>query len=236
MRTTDESAALKQFIHGTMEKNGSSVLDSTLLGRTITSLYGPAIGNAGQYDLGQLIARWSLRFDNAVWNPTFLFYLKRGNILTSAIARSGGAKEAALGNKISNPLQAGYEKALILSTSSNPTQGTAIAIYKPRSAANAEPIVTRVFGGQTLRAESRRTSDNLFDDNAALSNVGLGENMSKLAFTDVFTGLLNPTKLNRSGTALAERKYELLRSEVYLLIGTPIAIRDTIARIAATTH
>lgn len=236
VRTTAESATLKQFIEGTLEDGDGAVLDRNLLGHTITPLYGPAIGTAGPYDLGQLIARWTLRFDNAVWNPSFLFYLKQGNVLSRAVARSGARTEAALSNKLTNPLGAGYERALILSTSSNPARGTAVALYKPRSATNAEPIVTKVFSGRTLLRESRRTSDDFFDNNAVLSTVGLSQNMSKLGFTDVFTGLINPTKLNRAGTALAERKYELLRSEVYLLIGTPLEIRDTIARIASSTR
>lgn len=236
VRAKQEANTLVQFISGVMKADGSSVLDRTLLARSVTDRYGPAIANTDAYDLGTLISRWTLRFDNAVWNPGFLFYLKRDHTLTRAVARQGARSEADLLNKIGRPLEAGYEKALILSTSSSPTQGLAIALYKPGTTANAEPIVTKTFDGRTLQLESRRTSDDMFDNNATLSNVELTRNMSKVGFTDLFSGLLNPSKLNNAATTLQNRKYELLRSEVYLLVGTAAQIRDAITQLIASAR
>jgi len=236
VRTRQEVNTLRQFINGVMSADGSSVLDHTLLAKSVTDRYGPAIANTDAYDLGTLISRWTLRFDNAVWNPGFLFYLKRDHSLTRAVTRQGARSEAALLNKIGRPLEAGYEKALILSTASNPTQGLALALYKPGSTANAEPVVTKTFDGRALQHESRRTSDDMFDNNATLSNVELNRNMSKVGFTDLFSGLLNPSKLNSSSTAPPDRKYELLRSEVYLLVGTAAQIRDAITQLIASAR
>jgi hypothetical protein len=226
VRGYTESNFIKQFIFGTQE-NGNPVLNNALLnsGKSI-SMIKPHLMTP--FDFGEIKTEFTLRFDNQIWNPGYRYFINNKGQLTSEL-RSGAVRK--------NPKDshAPLISAIILSDSGDPNKGTAIAYYRPKNTQNENAIMRRQFNGAEIFFEDRESKIRLSDNPTRLNDVFKGvsrlNDMSLFGFFIEYTGLINPDNLNRSPVPIPLRQYESLRNEVYILVGTPSAIKNNILRI-----
>lgn len=217
VRTLEESHFLKQFLNPeAKKKDGTPILKEEYLNNGF-----------GKIDLAAVISGWSLRFDNSIWDPKFRFYLTTdGRLVESSREKIGTMADPRLNN---------YEEVIIVASSNDVRSGIALGFYRPGSRANINNIVTRTFDGRNIKSENRTTQNYMSDNRTRLDAPNdPSEDMSLIYFRNNISGLRNPGRpflLGSDPSSLKDRQYEMIRNEVYILVGTPEQIRKNILAI-----
>jgi len=164
------------------------------------------------FDLSKALCVWSLRGDKPLWNPRWVYYLKKDGSWDVRSCR-------AVSRTVVYGPHAAFQPLMILSNSKNPNKGPAMGIYRPDSRINIRPVVGRRDNGTEVYSDPRITRIIAMD----IPNRTKG--MWKFGFFMFFRGLLN-----RNETPPGV--YESFRTEVYMLVGSPNQIRRAAKLIA----
>lgn len=225
VRTLRESHFMKQFIHPDARMiDGSPALKERFL-----RFLGHDYGNT---DLVSVRSAWSFRFDNSVWDPRYRFDLKTDGRLSPPSSRIKRGLRV-------DPLDEGFLEAVILASSSDPNRGIALGFYRPSSPLNTGSVVRRTFDGRTVKVENRTLESTVSDNRTRIGKSDPSDDMSLVNFLNVISALYNPGRFVSTGSsavASKDRQYEMIRNEVYLLVGTPETIRRNILKIRESSR
>ncbi|NNM86236.1 MAG: hypothetical protein HKL96_10840 [Phycisphaerales bacterium] len=170
---------------------------------------------AQPFDLSKALVVWSLRGDTAIWNPRWVYYLKKSGTW-DIHRRRDNTHHLVYGSN------ATYQPLIIISDSKDPSTGKALGVFRPNSVINTNIIVGRKDNGSQVYADPRLTRVIAADIPHRI------ESMWKLGFFIYFRGMLNRTQTPPG-------VYETFRTEVYMLVGTPNQIRNAAAIITRSS-
>ena len=192
---------------------GTSVYNSNQLINDISTQYPEGTHQATESDLSNLIKVWSLRNDRSKWDPPFRHMLTaQGEWIVQS--RTGDLSQGEV-----HGAGAAYQPLVIISDSQDRDQGTALGLYRPESEINTYVIagIDEATGAQVYKDE-RSNSVRILEQPRRTAT------MSKYGFLLDAKGMLNR---QRTGPGI----YEMLRSEFYILVGTPNEIFESANKI-----
>lgn len=161
-------------------------------------------------DLNGMIAVWSLRHDKRKWQYKFVYFKKPDG--TWGVEDSHGPV-------VKRIREESDATALIIADSSNPSDGIALGLFRPRSDVNLNTIV-----GVNETTGKIVYKDNRTEEMSLLFNLNRTPTMTKYGFFGRFTGMINRSRLEPS-------VYEAFRSEFYILQGTPREIMKAVKKL-----
>lgn len=179
------------------------------------SVYSPdGIHKAEPFDMSNFMFSWHLRNDVVNWDPKYLFLLTK-NGTWSIHKRSIFSDET-----LSNPKNT-FERLVIICDSKNPDTNIALGFYMPNSEFNQfETIGVDETNGLIQYKDQRCTSIRLWDQSRRTPTMGV------YGFKTQTKGILNRTRLPKN-------IYEAYRFDMFILMGSPNEIKETVYRIEA---
>ena len=183
--------------------------------KDIAVKYPVGVYPAQPFDISKGLVVWSLRGDTAIWNPRWVYYLKKSGAWDIHRCQTDTR------HVIYGP-SAAYLPLVIISDSNDPGKGPALGVFRPNSVINTNVIVGRKDDGSVVYADPRLTRV------LASYNPHRIKSMWKMGFFIYFRGMLNRTQTPPG-------VYETFRTEVYMLVGTPDQIRSAAASIARSS-
>lgn len=202
---------LSQFAPGSPIYNESQIVDD------ISRLYPEGTHKATAGDISGLIKVWSLRNDRALWDPPYR------HLITTQGTWVLQARTDDLSSGGVHGTGATYQALVILSDSQDRDKGVALGLYRPASEINSFVIVgiEDSTGNQVYKDD--RTNNVIMLDQPARVPA-----MTKYGFLLDGTGMLNRQRTDST-------VYEMLRSEFYILVGTPHEIFEAANSIQELT-
>lgn len=200
---------LNQFREGTPLWNAKAV-------RQDISIDQPEGTYAGtDKDLNGMTAVWSLRHDKHMWQYQHVYFKRPDG--------TWGVEDAE-GPVVKRMREESDATALILADSSNPAEGIALGLFRPKSEVNLSAIV-----GVDETSGKVVYTDNRTEEMSLLFNLSRTPTMTKYGFYGRFTGMINRSRLPKG-------VYEAFRSEVYILQGTPREIMEAVETLENLPH
>ena len=197
---------------------GTEAYNSNMLHTDISSAFPDGIHPATQDDISYLIKVWSLRNDISKWNPRYRHLISS---LGEWIVQERNDDLA--GGSI-NGNGAAYQPIVIIGDSADRDKGLALGLYRPESEININVISGVVDStGEISYTDNRTIATRIIEQPVRAGN------MSKYGFYLEANGILNPTRTDQ-GT------YEMVRSEFYILVGTPAEIEESAQKIHEFTY
>lgn len=199
---------LSQFGPGTAIYNESQIVDD------ISQVHPEGVHEATATDISGLIKVWSLRNDRSIWDPPYRHIItSQGNWLIQ------NRTDDLPNGDIHGP-DAIYQPLMIISDSPDRDRGTALGLYRPDSEINTYVIVGRQDSTGIQLYKDDRTNNVKMVEQPARAPA-----LAKYGFSLDGKGILSPLRTD-SGV------YEVLRSEFYILVGSP----DEIFEAANAIH
>jgi hypothetical protein len=164
-------------------------------------------------DISYLIKVWSLRNDISQWDPPYRHLINsQGEWVLQE--RDGDMPDG----KVSGD-DALYQPLVIIGESADPDSGLALGLYRPESEINTYVVAgINEADGRVAYRDDRRMEVRILEHPRRTGT------MAKYGFYLKANGLLNRNRMD-SGM------YEMVRSEFYMLVGTPSEIFEAASRI-----
>jgi hypothetical protein len=166
-------------------------------------------------DISYLIKVWSLRNDISKWDPPYRHLINSEGAWVLQ-ERDGDMPDG----KVSGD-DALYQPLVIIGESADPDSGLALGLYRPESDINTYVAAgIHEANGRVAYQDDRRMEVRILEQPRRIGT------MAKYGFYLKANGLLNR---NRTDSGI----YEMVRSEFYLLVGTPMEIFEAASKIHA---
>jgi hypothetical protein len=180
----------------------------------ISSAFPVGSHTAEPFDMSNFILSWHLRNDVVNWDPKFQF-IKNNDGSWKIQSREVHVKETLDNGDVVVP------RLLIISDSNNPNTENALGFYMPNSEFNTyETIGVDETTGLIEYKDRRYQSIRIWDQPRRIPS------MAVYGFKTETKGLLNRTRL-------PDNVYEAYRFDMFMLMGTPNEIWETINKIEA---
>jgi len=191
---------------------GTEAYNPAFISQDISKLYPEGIHTATDSDISELIKVWSLRNDRSIWDPLYRHLISSEGdwILQERDTDLAGGSIRAFG---------AYQPLVIISDSSDRDKGLALGLYRPESEIN-----NFVIAGVNENTGVIEYMDDRILTARILEQPRRTPTMSKYGFYIDARGMLNR---NRTSPGI----YETLRSEFYILVGTPNEIFEAANKI-----
>ncbi len=196
---------------------GTAIYSESQIVSDISRLFPDGKHTATATDISGLIKVWSLRHDRALWEPPYRHMISaQGNWVlqnrTDDLASGGVHGQGAT-----------YQPLVIISDSPDRDKGVALGLYRPESEINNFVIVGRADSSGVQVYKDDRTNNVIILEQPARVPA-----MTKYGFLLDGTGMLSPARTD-SGV------HEVLRSEFFILVGTPDEIFEAANKIHELT-
>ena len=192
---------------------GTPIYNSNQLINDISTQYPEGTHQASEFDISNLMKVWSLRNDRSKWDPPFRHMLTAQGEWIVQSRTDDLSKGYVLG------AGATYQPLVIISDSMDRDQGLALGLYRPESEINTFVIagIDEATGAQVYK-DDRSISVRMLEQPRRTPTMG------KYGFRLDGKGMLNRNRMEPG-------IYETLRSEFYILVGTPNEIFEAANKI-----
>ena len=196
---------------------GTEVFNENMFYGDLSASFPEGSHPAGNDDISGLIKVWSLRNDVTKWNPAYRHLLsstgewivepREGDLAGAGIHGSGSA----------------FQPLVIIADSAAADSGLALGLYRPESRINTHVIAgVRESDGEISYEDDRTLVARILEQPLR------AKSMSKYGFYMQARGMLNRKRTDPG-------IYEMVRSEFYILVGTPAEIVESARKIHSFT-